>query len=234
MTERDFALRLAAALLLACAVGVERQWRQRQAGLRTNALVAVGACAFVTLSPLLGDARSVQLASYVISGIGFLAGGVIFRDRGSVSGLNTAATLWCTAAIGVLCGNGLLFHAVLVTAAVLVVHLVLRPLVAAINARPAGDEVVRTYEVRARCREDVEDRVRATLIDAARSARLTLTSLASDDVDGGRVDIIAEANVAGAGEPRLERLVSRLGKEAGVVAVSWSALDEGALLPVEG
>ena len=234
MSERDFAIRLAAALLLGCAVGVERQWRQRQAGLRTNALVATGACAFVTLPPLLGVPRDTGLAAYVIAGIGFLAGGVIYRERGGVSGLNTAATLWCTAAVGVLCGNGFILDAAIVTAAVLAVHLVLRPIIAAINARPAGDEELHRYEIRARARDDAEDRVRAVLIDAARAAHLTLLSLASDDVDGGRVDIVAEASITGAGEPRLERIVTRLGKETGVVAVSWSTLDETELLPAEG
>jgi putative Mg2+ transporter-C (MgtC) family protein len=94
VTHLEFALRVFVALLLGSAIGVERQWRQRMAGLRTNALVATGTCLFVLITPLVGHgADPTQIAAYVVAGIGFLAGGVIFKERLSVSGLNTAATL---------------------------------------------------------------------------------------------------------------------------------------------
>ena len=73
--------------------------RQRTAGLRTITLVASGACLFVTLGVLTGNgvAGVTQIAAYVVSGVGFLGGGVIMRDKGSIQGINTAATLWCSA-----------------------------------------------------------------------------------------------------------------------------------------
>src|SRR5580700_645972 len=85
----DFTLRLGAALLMGAAVGLERQWRQRMAGTRTNALVAAGAAAFVICAFMVRDtSRSeAQIDSYVVSGVGFLGGGVIFKDAGSVRGL---------------------------------------------------------------------------------------------------------------------------------------------------
>jgi putative Mg2+ transporter-C (MgtC) family protein len=92
-----FAGRLSAALLLGAIVGVERQWRQRTAGTRTNALVAAGASAFVMSALLLDGDPSARgrIASYVVSGVGFLGAGVIFKDSGNIHGLNTAATIWC-------------------------------------------------------------------------------------------------------------------------------------------
>src|ERR1700689_3642402 len=104
----DFVLRLGAALLLGACVGLERQWRQRMSGTRTNALVSAGASAFVMCAFMVRDSTrsEAQIVSYVVSGVGFLGAGVIFKDAGSVRGLNTAATTWCSAAIGAISGLG--------------------------------------------------------------------------------------------------------------------------------
>src|SRR3984885_3796802 len=126
----DFALRLGVALLLGACVGLERQWRQRMAGTRTNALVSAGASAFVMCAFMVRDtSRSeAQIVSYVVSGVGFLGAGVIFKDAGSVRGLNTAATIWCSAAIGAISGLGRPVHALIFAVAVLATNIILRPL----------------------------------------------------------------------------------------------------------
>src|ERR1700737_222589 len=152
----DFVLRLAVALVLGSVVGLERQYRQRMAGLRTNALVSIGAATFVMLSPLDRTGDPTRIAAQVVSGIGFLAGGVIFREGISVRGLNTAATLWATAAVGTLAGFGFLMQAAVGAVAVMAANVLLRPIVQRINRQPIdGTEVVSSYEVRAVCREDV-------------------------------------------------------------------------------
>ncbi|GAA2461466.1 MgtC/SapB family protein [Streptomyces mauvecolor] len=159
LTTFDFALRLAVGVGCGALIGVERQWRARTAGLRTNALVAAGATLFVLYSEAVGDESSpTRVASYVVSGIGFLGGGVILRDGASVHGLNTAATLWCSAALGVLAASGRLDLALLGTAAVLAVHLLLRPAGRLIDRAPAPRHDPETSEI-----EDVRDEVRATV-----------------------------------------------------------------------
>ncbi|MCZ3275985.1 MgtC/SapB family protein, partial [Acinetobacter baumannii] len=91
------------------AIGAERQYRQRTAGLRTNALVAIGAAAFVDLGQRLGgDVESIRVIAYVVSGIGFLGAGVIMKEARNVRGLNTAATLWCSAAVGSIAGSDMI------------------------------------------------------------------------------------------------------------------------------
>jgi putative Mg2+ transporter-C (MgtC) family protein len=86
-------------------IGFERQWRQCLAGLRTNTLVALGAASFVMFSGLVpGDNIPTRVAAQVVSGIGFLGAGLIFKEGLSVHGLNTAATLRCSAAVGVVAG----------------------------------------------------------------------------------------------------------------------------------
>src|ERR1700738_5428444 len=92
------ALDLGVALCLGAAIGFERQWRNRLAGLRTNTLVALGAASFVVFAALVpGEGSPTRVAAQVVLGIGFLGAGLIFREGMSVRGLNTAATLWCSA-----------------------------------------------------------------------------------------------------------------------------------------
>src|SRR5262245_63428186 len=134
-TLTDPALRLTVALLLGSAIGFERQWNQKMAGLRTNALVALGACGFVAFSGLVGEGDPTRVAGQVVTGIGFLGAGVILREGINVHGLNTAATLWCSAMVGSLAGAGLLGPCVLAAAFVIVTNLFLRPLVRRVNTR---------------------------------------------------------------------------------------------------
>ena len=103
----QFAGNVGLALLFGTLIGVERQFRQHAAGLRTNALVSVGAAMFVSLSQLMNDQNSPsRIASYIVSGVGFLGGGVILKEGITVRGLTTAASLWCSAAVGTLAGAG--------------------------------------------------------------------------------------------------------------------------------
>jgi putative Mg2+ transporter-C (MgtC) family protein len=129
MLWHHFAIRLGLALILGAFIGAERQWRQRMAGLRTNALVAAGAAMFVMLTALTARADdSFRIAGQVVSGIGFLGAGVILRNGLNITGLNTAATLWCSAAIGTLAGYGLYGSAVTGAIAVTATNVCLRPI----------------------------------------------------------------------------------------------------------
>jgi len=112
----DFSLRLLLALVLGAFIGIERSLRRRMAGLKTNSLVAMGAALFVMYSiNIPGEGSPTRVAAQVVSGIGFLGAGVILRDGWNVRGLTTAATIWCSAAIGVLCGSGFYLEAVFAT-----------------------------------------------------------------------------------------------------------------------
>src|ERR1700730_13456940 len=125
----ELVIRLGSALVLGSVIGAERQWRQRTAGLRTYSLVSVGAALFVLLAPLTGvQGESTRIAAQVISGVGFLGAGVLMRTGLSVHGLNTASTIWCSAAVGVLSGSGFFAAALLGTIFVLIINIFLRPL----------------------------------------------------------------------------------------------------------
>lgn len=222
MSHLEFLIRICLALFLGSAIGLERQWRQRVAGLRTNALVATGAALFVSLSALSGvDAP--RMATYVVSGVGFLGAGAILRQGFDVQGLNTAATLWCAAAVGVLSGAGFRWEAISGAGVVVAAHLVLRPLGKRMARQPLDAvEAEITYRVRIQCRTQDEQRIRALLLQGLTRDPLRLQSLLSEDVEQmDRLEVRAEVVSAGRSDRLMEELVSRLSLDAGVSAVSW-------------
>jgi hypothetical protein len=126
-TDLEFLARVLLATGCGALIGLERQYRSRTAGLRTQALVAAGAATFVLFGEQVGSTTApLQITAYVASGVGFLGGGVILRQGLSVQGLNTAATLWCSAAIGCQAAAGHVIPALMVTGIVLAVNAVTR------------------------------------------------------------------------------------------------------------
>jgi putative Mg2+ transporter-C (MgtC) family protein len=219
------ALNLAVALCLGAAIGFERQWRQRLAGLRTNTLVALGAASFVTFANLFpAEASPTRVAAQVVSGIGFLGAGIIFREGLNVRGLNTAATLWCSAAVGLLAGSAALLQACLVAAMIVAVNLLLRPLVRFINRQPKSSVELETkYEISVVCRGDAEARTRALLLQGLSTSSLHLHGLESSNIEStDHVRVVAHATTEGRNDAQLEQIVGRLSLEPTVSAARWS------------
>jgi putative Mg2+ transporter-C (MgtC) family protein len=131
----EMVLRLASAAVLGFAIGIERQSRGAQAGLQTSALVCVGAALFATIAPSLGAAGDLRILANIVTGVGFLAGGVILKDGLTVSGLNTAATMWVTAAVGTLTGVGLLLEATLGACVIIALNYFMGRLATVIDGR---------------------------------------------------------------------------------------------------
>ncbi|HZV86271.1 MAG TPA: MgtC/SapB family protein [Candidatus Binatus sp.] len=217
-----FAIRLVVALFFGALVGAERQWRQRMAGLRTNALVAAGASMFVMLSALAARPDdSFRIAGQVVSGIGFLGAGVILRNGLSITGLNTAATLWCSAAIGTLAGYGVYRSAAIGAVAVLAANVGLRPIGKALNRGAASSDLDITYLFRITARTDQEAHLRALLLHSLGGQPLLLKSLKSEDVEHtDKVEVHAILTSTGRQNSLLEQIVSRLSLESGVTGVS--------------
>lgn len=131
-----FLNRLLCALVAGVAIGTERQLRKRNAGLAVNALVSVGACVFILLSesviysavqsggPVNND--NLRVLSQVVTGIGFLGAGVIMKDGFTIHGLNSAATIWCSAAVGCLCGYGLWRQAAIAVVVILFINWIIK------------------------------------------------------------------------------------------------------------
>jgi putative Mg2+ transporter-C (MgtC) family protein len=135
VTVAEFVSRLAIAAGLGIAIGFERQWRQRAAGLHTSSLVSIGSALFALLDVTIAPGDTTRIVAGVVTGVGFIAGGVIFRSGFNVTGLNTAATIWATAGVGALTGFGLWPQAAAGAAAIILLNLLLQPLADAIDAR---------------------------------------------------------------------------------------------------
>ena len=224
MTLLDFTLRIVLAVGLGAVIGIERQYRQRGAGLRTNALVAMGAAAFVTLSALLtGEQSPTRIAAQVVSGIGFLGGGIILREGLNVRGLNTAATLWCSAAVGTLAGSGFLGAAAITATVILGANVLLRPVARLLNQQPLeATEVEVGYHLEATCLDTEEHHIRTLLLQAVAREALLLKALRSEDMgDSHQVRVKADVLLTGRSDKVIEEITSRLSMEPGVRAISW-------------
>jgi len=218
---------MAVALLLGAIVGSERQMRQRMAGLRTNALVSLGAAGFVTFAALFpNDINPTRVAAQVVSGIGFLGAGIIFRDGFNVHGLNTAATLWCSAAVGMMAGSSHLHYAALMTGMIVFINLALRPIVKLLNkfsSSPASKD--RLCQMRLRCARADEREMRAFLVQILEANNLHLYGT---EVNGDETEVMIIANIHGEGpiERNIERSVSQIAIEPRITRTFWCALDE--------
>jgi len=107
-------------------IGLEREKHHKQSGIRTMALISLGACTFAIIATSFPEADPTRIIGQIITGIGFLGGGIIFKSGINVYGLTSSATIWCTAAIGVLVGVNMLQLAIILTLIILVVNSVIK------------------------------------------------------------------------------------------------------------
>ena len=218
------AICLLAAFAFGTLIGAERQYRQRSAGLRTNALVAVGAAAFVDFGMRVGGPASTQVMAYVVSGIGFLGAGAIMKEGVNVRGLNTAATLWCSAAVGAASGAGLVVESGLLTLFVIAGNTLLRPLVNRINRIPLDDETGEaTYEVRLSVSPSQADEVREALIDALEAAHYPVADVEMEERGDEAMEIVATLVATSVVPKELNAVIGALEKLPGVVHATWES-----------
>ncbi|WP_210357379.1 MULTISPECIES: MgtC/SapB family protein [Sphingomonas] len=219
----DTLVSYAAALILGALIGAERQYRQRNAGLRTNALVALGAAAFVDLAQrLAGNAEAIRVIAYVVSGIGFLGAGVIMKEGMNVRGLNTAATLWCSAAVGAAAGTDMLAEAATLTVFVVAGNTLLRPVVNAINRIPlVGGVLEATYSVTVSTDPDRAPAVRDLLVDHLELMRYPVADTDLVERTAEHVDIVATLVSTAAIDADLDAIVAHLAAHHGIDHATW-------------
>ena len=224
-------LNLFIAACLGASIGLERQWRQHLAGLRTNTLVALGAAIFITYARAAGDNEgATRIAAQVVSGIGFLGAGVIFKEGLNVRGLNTAATLWCSAAVGLLAGEGLALYGLVGAVLVIAANVGLRPLVRVINRQPIEtSEEEQHYIVSIECRPAYASDIRAELVkEIGAVPELMFSQLDSAFFgDAGRVEVTATVTSPKRRELALEAIVGRFADRDGVTRASWRLNPQG-------
>ena len=220
----DTALSLATAFVLGGLIGFERQYRQRTAGLRTNVLVAVGAAIFVDMANrLAGHEGAAHVVAYVVSGIGFLGAGVIMREEGNVRGLNTAATLWGSAAVGACAGTDLLLEAGLGAIFVLAANTLLRPVVNRINRQPIDTLAVEvTYTVYVIALRDHQKKAMRLVEDALEAAQHSTRDLVVHAFGDDAVEIEAVLLATAVEGDELDRITQQLAEQPFITQAFWS------------
>jgi putative Mg2+ transporter-C (MgtC) family protein len=219
----DTLLSLAVAFVLGTLIGAERQYRQRTAGLRTNVLVAVGAAAFVDLAMHLSGADGgVRVIAYVVSGIGFLGAGVIMKQGMDVRGLNTAATLWASAAVGSCAGADMIAQAVALTVFVLAGNTLLRPLVNAINRIPLDEKASEaTYYFKLAVTPHALTAMRDRLVEQLEAANYPVADVDVVEIGDGQLEIVATLVPTAVDPNELNAVALDLQKQSGVRHATW-------------
>jgi putative Mg2+ transporter-C (MgtC) family protein len=215
---------LLTAFVLGGLIGVERQIRQRNAGLRTMVLVSVGAAAFVHLGErLLGAEGETRIIAYVVSGIGFLGAGVIMKEGVQVRGLNTAATLWSSAAVGAFAGSGLLAESAVVAAFVLAGNTLLRPLVDNINRRPiAPGETEAMYRVHVVCTPSEVSNARDLLHEELEGRNYPILDIETLSDGDDMVELAAVLVPTTANPADLDAITAHIARHAGIQSATWT------------
>lgn len=158
MDYSEFTFGLLVCFFLSFILGIERQYRRRSLGLRTMILIAIGSYLFVSFSFMLSgyNLDATRIASQVVAGIGFFGAGVILKDneKNKVRGLTTAATMWCDAAIGVLCAGSFIKEAIVATLFVLFANIVLRYINHFINDKTKNRAISEIFNVKI-CSKDI-------------------------------------------------------------------------------
>lgn len=224
-TLPEFVARILAAIFFGICIGVERQLKGHTAGIQTNALVCTGSCVFTLMSFMVDTPEPTRIAAGIVSGIGFLCSGIIFKDGSNVKGINTATTIWCTASIGVIAATGYIIFGAFATILVILVNLLFKPIDRRMKPiKSLQMEMEEYYSLKIICEEAKEISIRRVILDLVKECGLTIMNLESGDLIGSKVEIRAtllSPERTTADTP--EKIVSRICVMEGVYSAGWKA-----------
>lgn len=231
-TISGFSIRLLICILLGLGIGFERQWTKHPAGILTNVIVCVGAYAYSAFSYVAMDGTGntvdvTRVAAQVVCGIGFLGAGLIIRDGTNIRGLATAATIWTTAAVGVLCTLPNIIFSIIVGLTVVFIHLLLHPVSNYLEkARQYKKGESRNaeciYKISILCNEDNEIDIRSHLVKTIHEKeKVLLHNLESQSTNDGRTKIKAYISTAKKDDDTVESVLVHIGKDEGIVSAGW-------------
>lgn len=217
--ELEFIIRIGVCLLLSILIGSERQYRNGVVGLRANVLVAIGSFMFNYVAfGVSGNHDFTRMGAGIVSGMGFLGAGIIIQGNNRVKGLNTAATLWCVSAIGVLTSSGMLFESCVGTFLVLFSNIILR-LISFFVMNKIKNKLKEKCILRVSCTRTIEGSICQTLSSYIEQHNLNLISMNKDEVTKDEVKLVVTIITSRPDE--VDNLVKALSAEVGVTSLSW-------------
>lgn len=232
MEYSTFLYRISISFLLSLLVGLERQIRGRAIGLRTSVLVSIGSFMFVSFSVQMTAYDITRIASQVVSGIGFLGAGVIIKDGTNIKGLNTAATLWCNAAIGVLCAGGLIVEATIGTGFILFCNIILRYFTIKAHFKKRV-KVYDDFVLKVICESEISDSIRKQIMDIFDKDYVLLTSIETKELELGQVKITSECKVITDKSNIIENLMNDISENKEVISASLKKIDQEKVTPLD-
>ena len=211
------------ALALGSLIGLERQWHRRLADMKTNALVSLGAALFMmTAATSSGFVEPIRMAAQIVVGVGFIGGGLLFREGSQTRGINTAATLWCSAAVGTLCGLGRPLEATLAATILVLANTLLRDVARRLQLRMGpGDTLAELLTFELECEPANVSSVRASLEAALRERHGELRSVSETRNARGNMQIVVTATFENADLLADVEAVLLASERWNVVSVSW-------------
>lgn len=217
-----FLIRISICFVLGITIGIERQCRRKIAGIRTVTLVSLGAFLFTSISYLTASDDITRISAQVVSGIGFLGAGVILRDGINVRGLNTAATLWCSAAIGTLTALGFVIEAIIGVLYILISNVLLR-FISRKMMRKTNINNNDIYCLKVLCTREKEPVVRNMLVQKLKSNHFIIKHLKTNKIDKVLgVDFVLEIenNIS----QNIHTIINRICVEPGVLSLEYNKL----------
>lgn len=220
MSLEQFIVYLLICFFLSFFIGIERQYRHRSVGLRTTILVAIGSYLFVSFSVLLNgyNIDVTRIAAQIVTGIGFLGAGVILKDGVKIRGLTTAATLWCTAAIGVLCASGFILEAISGTVIILFSNVFLRYVNKIVNQKSRYEQTSEEFKVTI---TSSKDRIKELIKDITSNTKFNINKL-----DVKKNTIILNITFFKSEEKQITEFIDIINKKYEIEEYSYEKLKE--------
>ena len=222
-----FLFHIVVAFVLSFLVGLERQWRRRSIGLRMTVLVCLGSLMFThaSLSIVSGDVG--RIAAGVVSGIGFLGAGIIIQDdKKNITGLNTASTVWCSAAIGMLCAEGLVIEAIVGTAFILICNVSLRTVARSISTIEPTKDGYHRYSIKIAAKIKNMSKVRNDIVNFSESEHIFVEDINVVEKEESKCTIIVNVRVPYRKLDFIEHLMNNMTLNDDVISLGWKKNDE--------
>lgn len=225
INEMDFLFRIGLAITCGFFIGLERQMTGHVTGIKTNILICFGSCIFVLFSFLTGDSDVTRIAAQVVSGVGFLCSSVIIKNGVSINGLNTSATIWCTAGIGIISSLGMWKVSLIATFCLIFSNLIFYPLAEKIPVfrRFEDDTEEHIYKLCVSCHPNELKNTRKFVVDTINDSKLILTGIEIKEDDyGKKTTIKATVNFIGKMDSSLlEQVISNISNNNAILGVNW-------------
>lgn len=220
MSLEKFIVYLLICFFLSFFIGIERQYRHRSVGLRTTILVAIGSYLFASFSFLLNgyNIDVTRIAAQIVTGIGFLGAGVILKDGVKIRGLTTAATLWCTASIGVLCASGFILEAISGTVIILFSNVFLRYVNKIVNQKSRYEQTSEEFKVTI---TSSKDRIKELIKDITSNTKFNINKL-----DVKKNTIILNITFFKSEEKQITEFIDIINKKYEIEEYSYEKLKE--------